>query len=107
MGEGVLSDRVPMLQLGEPVLTWSIDENQTKSDENPEKGLEKTGSFFFLVQFYRFLCDVTCFSPILQLQHILDKQDHTRLFGKLRLGRGTDALGRCLCFRELSEQKLI
>lgn len=48
-----------------------------------------------------------CISLILLLQHILNINDHTHLVGKLSPGRGTDVLGGCSCFRELSEQKLI
>lgn len=59
----------------------------------------------FLGAALQFFCDVIC--PILQLQHILDINDHTHFVRRLSPGRGRDVLGECLCVRELSGHKLI
>lgn len=69
-----------------------------------------TSNIFFCIvlQAQGFLCVIIiCIISILLLQRILNISDCTDLVGELSTGRGADSLGRCLRFRELSEQQLI
>lgn len=99
-------------QLPNPAAWWecfvlSVDTAQTKWGENPDfkhKGWRWTATFPWCSSAV-FLCGVIC--PILQLQHILDINDHTHFVRRLSPGRGRDVLGECLCVRELSGHKLI